>query len=718
LSILTPQPSHGKGALCRPLTVPPFQSEAHGDEVIFYADQVRATGRNVLQLQGHAQAEYQNKRISAEKVIYNRIQDSSDASGGIIYQEPALFMSGSQASIKLKSRAGRITSADYVLADKHAHGSARLARLDEQEKFLLRGASYTTCDPDRPYWKLKASRLFIDQRKSEGWANHVTLSLLNVPVFYFPVLSFPVGDKRKSGFLAPKFEDGLAIPYYFNLAPNRDATLTLRYIQNHGMQVQNEWRALFPHWQGELNLDYIHEDEQYNKAAPTTVARTPEKRYFLQNSITTHHGQLQSSLDYKSVSDPNYFSDMGDRPTSFNATHLERKAQMTYLGKRINLAAKVQNFQTLIADGQTRRSLEPYRVLPQLRFNYTQPLPAGLLWSLNSQWDNFDRKDTDGAVEAQRWHSEPRLSARWQKSFGYLAPALTYHYSQYTFTHAVDTYDHTAVRALPSASMDSGLFFERDFTLFHTPLLQTFEPRLFYLYRPLRRQAKFPVFDSAATEFSAVQMFQENRFSSFDRLGDSRHLAIGITNRVISRKDGGEYMRVHIGQIKYFGSRRVNISGDAVDESDTSDLVVDGSAKLGRLNISADVQWDQNHYNTIKSRYRLLYPRGPKQFISLSYLDQQDAEQADAAILWPVHRQWQFAGLYRYSLTDSEPTEWLAGFQFESCCFTIRVAQRRYIKNIEEDVKLSWLLELELKGLVSVGGSIADLLLRDTGGIR
>ena len=569
--------------------------------------------------------------------------------------------------------------------------------------------SYTTCDVDDNSWSLTSPRIKLDRAKDVGEAYHAVLRIKRVPVFYAPYINFPLSDKRKSGFLAPSFgtsdESGTEIflPYYWNIAPNYDATFTPRFIERRGVQFQNEFRYLSNYHNGIIEAEYLPSDSLFDD----------DRSLIRLRHNTNFSRQWRGDLLFAEVSDSEYLEDLGNSLAITSITHLERRADLSYDGNWGNFLTRVQDFQTV--DDTIAASNRPYKRLPQLLYSS----PRIQSWwnidqQLRSEWVQFDRDDS---VTAARLDIQPTLSRRFERSWGFFEPRVKLRHTQYQLDDQAAGIDDNLSRTVPISSLDGGLFFDKPFTLGKGAFVHTLEPRLFYLYVPFRDQDDIPLFDTGLNNFRFGQLFNDNRFSGGDRIGDANQLTLALTSRLINDLNGQELATLAIGQIRHFRDREVTLSGGAADTDNTSDFVAQLDINpTNSLTLTGEWQWDPDNEESVLSAASLKYRPAPDRGLNLSYRSRGSAlEQTDLSFFWPLSRRWRAVGRWNYSLEENQTLESFAGIEYEQCCWRLSFVRREFINDDDatnDDTNTAFLIQLELKGLTRVGSPV-DALLED-----
>jgi LPS-assembly protein len=684
------------------------------------ADQVELSKEKVSTFTGNVAIAQGDEYLLADKVIYDKEAKTVEASGNITYENDNMNIRGQHATVDLDTDKGKFEQTEYHLFGEHGRGTAAEIRQDERDKLQLTEVTYTTCDPAKKDWELKTEQLELDTAEDRGVARNVTLRFMDVPIFYSPYLSFPLSDKRKSGFLTPGFgssDDGgfhVSAPYYWNIAPSRDATFTPTIIEDRGFQLGGEFRYLNPQYQGIVRAEYLPDDDLY---------QDQDREAF----SFEHHQQLSRrwhmNIDYNYVSDDDYFEDLGSSLAASSRTHLPRQLDVAYNGNNWNFLGRLQGFQTI--DDNIADINKPYQRLPQLLVNaYYPDQMFGLTYHFRGEVVTFDRSGSN-TVEGTRLDLMPAVSLPMHKTWGYLTPKLGLRHTVYNLDNTLATAEDNPDRTLPIFSLDSGLFFDRKTTLFNAGMTHTLEPRAYYLYVPHEEQNRLlvnqanqsVVFDTNLYDFNFQQLFRENRFTGADRVGDANQLTLALTTRFLEDSTGYERLRASIGQIYYFRDREVTLPGQVVEENSTSDWVGELYSRLSNAwSTHAYYQYDTFDNNTERASLGVQYKPDQKHILNLAYRfdDGQQLEYTDMSARWPFTRHFYGVGRWYYSLQEDRTLEGFAGFEYDTCCWAVRLVGRRWFD--EEDASGDAVyddgiyLQLELKGLTNFGNKIENML--------
>lgn len=665
------------------------------------ADSVHSRGP-IAVLEGNAAIRRDGRSAAAERIRLDRDRDHAQASGEVLFDTQDYAVQGTEGEMALDSGAFRIDAARYRQHALHFQGHAERVRRDTEGVTRLDDATWSTCPPQAEAWHIAADYVRLDPAARQGHARHVSLWFKGVPLFYSPWFSFPLGSERKTGLLPPRIGSSsasgafVATPWYWNAAPNFDATLTPRWLENRGTQLQSQWRWLGPAGSWQLDNEYLPDDAL--AGADRTFTRVQQRADL--------PGGWRSRVDASEASDPDYFDDLGDDLALSSQTHLLRRGDLTWSGGAGRFRARVESYQTL--DEGIAADSRPYERMPQLTFA-TGASAAGVEATLNTELVRFDRA---GGATGERLRLVPAVTWPLERPGWFLRPRLALDHTQYALERPDPaTGPQGPSRTLPITSLDTGLVLDR----FGEAYQQTLEPRLFYVHVPAEDQDDIPVFDTGTYDFSFLQLFRERRFTGGDRVGDTNRLTLALTSRLLARASGRELLRGSIGGIRYFDDRTVTLDDSPETETaERSDLIAElGFSPTPSWDTNAALQWDPDTDQSERHSVALRY-RGPGGGIAnLGYRFRRDRqEQIDVAGAWPVSPRWDIVARSNYSLRDDENIESLLGFEYESCCWSVRTVARQYLASDGTEQASGVYLELVFKGLGAVGDPAGSLLER------
>ena len=666
-------------------------------------------------LEGDVEIQRADQRVAAALLRYDPAKETWRAQGRVQYQDAMMLMEAASAEGQLESERVTLAELRYQLLQARGNGEAERAT-NQGDISLLEGVSYTTCDPDNRQWTIRAKRVDINQAEGMATIRRGTLRIGPVPVLYLPIATLPIDERRKTGFLFPSVSVSrsrgfdLEIPYYLNIAPNYDATLTPRLMTKRGVMLGAEFRYLTDTQRGRFFGSWLPDDDQTGRDRGTL---TWEHRGRLGT-----HWQLISNVNH--ISDDRYFEDFGDSLAMAATSLLESTAGI--YGRGAGWSASLSLEDWAIADPYVPKSAEPFRRLPRALLAWEHPFAAGLVTGVRAEGVAFDRSD---GLDATRVDVHPYVGWRYERAAGFIRPQLGVRHTQYRLGdgYVAGFPVRSPSRTTPILSLDTGLVFERHANLFGTRALQTLEPRLYYLNVPYRDQDALPIFDTQELGFSWGQLFRPNRFSGADRQSDANQATLAVSTRFFEEDSGRERLSASLGQIRYFEAQRVQLPGVAGVDRAGSAYVGDVELQLDdRWSVAVSQQWDPSRDLSDLSTLRTQYRFGSEGVFNFAYRFRRDAgmatqdrvtlEQLDASALIPLNDRWRLIGRWNYSLMESATLEAFAGVEWENCCLATRVLVRRYIRNFEGEVNTSLYVELELKGLSTLGRKSGELLER------
>ncbi|HEY0635498.1 MAG TPA: LPS assembly protein LptD [Gammaproteobacteria bacterium] len=690
----------GRWALCPPpvgIPTAPAGSDEPEQPIHLFADEMEAHADASSRFSGNVVVTRGTAELKADAASYDQPSDTLVLEGNVSFLTPRHYFQGESARVQLATNSGELQATRFHFSDIHAFGEARRIDIQDSQHTVLEGVVYSTCNPEKQDWRLKASTLELDRESNTGEAYNVTLAFKGVPFLYLPYLNFPL-EGRKSGFLAPSFGrtevagNDIRLPFYWNIAPEYDATITARSIAARGNMLMAEGRYLAPdESRGTLNVEWLPEDRLYED----------RRLYTAFNHRSPSRSGWGLELTHSSVSDPYYFNDMTTSQLAASQTHLERRADVSYRASHWSLVARAQNYQTLVGD-------EPYSRMPQLLFNTETPRrPDRPYLNMESELVYFTHAD-QAVIQGSRLDLTPGISLPLQGASWFLTPRLALRHTEYNLKNSGDNEERHS-RTLPVTSLDWGLFFERDSSMGETAMVQSFEPRLYYLYVPYSDQDALPLFDSGFYDFSFSQLFRENRFSGADRVGDANQLTNSLTSRYLEEASGREWGRVSFGQITYFEDRKVNLTPATADSRSSSDIVAEVAVKpLEDLEFSSAGRWNPKREVEDLLTSSLRFRPAEDKVASLTYRYQRelDLRQTDLTVFWPMTRQWRVIGRWQYDLENELSYDTVGGLEYQSCCWAFRLIGRGRYNTSTEEIDHSIYLTLELKGLTSIGNRL------------
>ena len=684
------------------------------------ADTLTLTESDDALLSGGVEITQPGRRIMAENARLNQqTGDFSLTRGARIETHDASFTAMSMTG-NTRSRAGQLDDVNYALFANHARGDAN--RIDiSPEEVLIHEGSYTTCAPGNNGWLLTGKNIRLNQESGWGQARNITLRVKDVPVFWFPWVTFPIDDTRKSGLLFPSLSLGdgggldMSVPIYLNLHPQFDATVAPRFVAERGSGVDNEFRYLTPIGEGAVSYGAIFSDRKFDNRN-REIARWQHEGNIDRWALTT---------DVNYVSDDFYFKDLETGLDVRSQTHLPLLAQARYLGRTWQILARLQSWQTI--DPTLDEADLPYRRLPQLQVTGRPNLfgPVDMLWL--SDLTYFDRSDSENTVNpvGGRAHLAPALNMRLWQPWGYLEPRARIYHNSYKLENLEVNQTDTPRLTTWGASLDAGLNFERPATLFGSSFNQTLEPRLFINYVSFEDQQELPNFDAGTLTFSYNTLFRENRFIGFDRIGDEEKISLGVTSRFLRNDNGNEQLRLRIGQGYFLSDRRVQLRGNEDLTASQTPVVADARWNFGQhWHLYTEGQWNTSEQQRERSTVRLGYNDRSRTLFNIGVHDRptDDIRETELSAIYPIHPNWRLIGRWIYDAQNNRTLESMGGAEFRNCCWQIRLLSQRELTDFTGDGQLTsdnvfW-MQIQMTGLGGFGGRMDELLRRSIPGYR
>ncbi len=671
------------------------------------ADEVDAVQDGRSEFRGHVEMTQGQNRLQADQVIYDSQTDISQARGNVVLDNETGDSYRTQyLELHNETRRGHATAGSYTLSSNDARGEMQRADFLDRDHARLTQMTYTTCPPGQDDWVLIAPEVEIDNVEEMATVRNARVEFKGMPIYYLPRGSFSISNKRKSGFLTPSFgyssRNGIDVtaPYYLNLAPNYDATVTPHVMGLRGLQLQNEFRYLTRRSEGKVDVDVLPGDQLRDRDRVTGEPLNKDRyagKYIHAHTFTP---LWSGNVNLQGVSDKDYFNDFGNNLNTTSTTHLPQNAEVNYRGSIWNFAARLSDYQTV--DKTIALADRPYARLPQLVLSANTPTVSGQAqYQLGSEFVHFRR---DVGIVGTRVNLIPAVSYPMLRSYGFLTPKVGVRHIGYGLSGTSDTSPSVSAGFF---SLDGGLFFDRDFAWGGRDYTQTLEPRIYYLYVPRKNQDHLPNFDSGVPELSFPNLFRDQRLDGGDRIGDANQVTLALTSRVLDADDGVERLRGSIGRIYYFADRRVNIPADTLTPS-SSDIVAEAAARLRRnWFINGAAQLDTANNRTQKSNVYLQYNPARNKIVNLGQrYSRLDLHQRDISVEWPLVARWSIRARALDSIRDGRNLETYVGAQYQSCCWAFRAILGRRL--LESDPATNHfkhgkfiMFELELTGLAS-----------------
>ncbi|HEX7349055.1 MAG TPA: LPS assembly protein LptD [Rhodanobacteraceae bacterium] len=665
-----------------------------------YGDRFSSPDSNVYHLSGHTELERLDQLLRADTLTYNRDTTAYDAEGHIRYQERGMLFSADSMKGTTDPEYGVADHVQYQLLTSRGNGVAKQVIMLDQDHNKLHDLTYSTCDLHHRVWEIDAKTMTMNRDTGRGHAHDVTMRMKGVPFLWLPYLSFPIDHQRQTGFLYPSFGsrsragEFMSLPFYWNIAPNYDATFTPTQYADRGFALDSDFRYLTTLGKGELNFNYVPNDKITDR----------DRWYLTFDNQTQLPFGVHWNTTVRRASDDAWFQDYGENMTTARATLLSSSSYVTKSGNWWSAGAGADWYQ-LVTPGLPQ-SDAPYRRMPRVFFNAEHPIgkPGGLEWGVNANVTRFVKPDKPGG---DRFDIYPYLALPLQGTAWFLRPQLGLRYTTYDLSQAAVAPGQSThpSRTLPIFDVDGGLIFERQVKLFGTEYTQTLEPRAYYLYVPYRNQNNLPLFDTQPLTFDFWQLFTTNSFAGADRQMNANDLSLALTTRFLD-PDGVEKLSASIGQIRYFTPQKVTLyaNGKQVDFAG-SDYVANLTIALNdNWRLTTSQQWNPNTDETDVSTVGLQRRLWGDGIVNFDYRYRRGLlEQADVTTEIPIGNEWKLVGGYTYSLRDRQAIDTFGGLEWDSCCTAVRILSRHYVYDYKGDTDDAIMFEIEFKGLGAYG---------------
>ncbi len=653
---------------------------------------------DTLKIGGNVCVATANQSITTRELIYDDKNQNISIDSELKYQDKSQKIQAQSATINLENKQAELSKVTYQLQASNANGSAEQLTTKESTSHLV-DLTYSTCPIDNQQWFIKAQTADLDEETETGVFRKMTLRSKGVPLLYLPYAKMPLTNKRQSGLLIPEISNSttngfdFALPYYFNIAENMDATLTPRYLSKRGVMLGTQFRYLGQSFNGEINAEYLPSDRLDNIDRGLVD--------YKHNQNLSSQWFLNSRLRH--VSDNQYFEDFGYNINTTAQAFVYSFLTINGNGEHWNFNAQLNDYQ-IISDTISLTS-QPYQTLPRLSYNYFIDNNSLLSYGVDSQWVNFYKEKS---ITATRLDIMPYIEKSFQNNYSRLTPRLAYRSTNwdYTNTEYSTQSNLTTSRSLPIASLDYSINFEKSFD---DGSFSTIEPHLYYLYVPYRNQQDIPLFDSRDLTFGNSLLFLPNAFSGADRQSDANQLSVAISQRHFDEL-GQEQWNFTLGQIAYFDDRKVQ-TDNTIETRSTSPLITEFNYFYRNWKATMSVHWDTQINKSERALFKIQHKGSNNSLFNFAYRFRQGKiEQIDSSVVLPFGKNKRFISRWNYSLDGNKTIEAIAGFEFKNCCWAARIIGRRHIINEAGDSTNGIYFELQLDGLGAIGRNPRRLL--------
>ncbi len=706
-----------------------------GEELPTFIAADHIAGKNDVEVvaTGNVELRKRNSILESDRLTYWQADDVMEAEGNVRLSREGDRIRGPKMRMKNSDSTGFFEQPEYSirrvktgsaatvwtgneeLPGNLTTGTGAATRMDFEGEghYRLTDATYSTCKPvagKDPDWFARTSSLRLNYDDEVGTATNATLYFKGMPILYSPWMSFSLNHERKSGLLSPTYgstsRGGMEFtqPVYWNIAPNKDATIAPRIMAKRGTLWNGEYRYLEPNYRGVFQGQYISEDK---------LERKRRSSYSLAHSQSLGYG-FSGSLDLNGASDGTFFSDLSNSTSVVSQTYLLRQGTLSYGSNWWSANLLTQSYQVL-QDPSLPPVSEPYRRQPQLTISANRSdLPGGLTFGFSGEHVSF-RHPTQ--VQARRFMLYPQLSLPLQTAAFYITPKVGIHSTRYSLDRQAAGVADKLTRNVPIYSVDSGVTFERETDWFGKSMTQTLEPRLYYLYVPVRDQNQIPVFDTGATGFDFAQIFSESRYGGGDRIGDANQATAMLTSRLLDTKTGEEILRAAFGQRFYFSTQNVGLPGEVLRTDRQTDFLGAFSGRvLPKTYVDMGVQYNPRNSRMERINLGGRYQPESGKVLNAGYRYTRDQlGQVDVSGQWPIFGGWHAVGRVNYSTKDRRMIETVAGLEFDGGCWVARVVMQRIATQTQQS-NTAMFFQLEFNDFARIGSNPLELLKRNVPG--
>jgi LPS-assembly protein len=689
-------------------TAPPAP---HPDEqdlpVTVQAEEIEGRPDRELNLKGNVEITRGQTGIKADVACFKLVEDEVTANGHVNMWRFGDRYKGDALQLNLDTGKGWVLHPEYRLQMNNAQGKANRIDFLGEDQAVVSDGTYSTCEGPDPAWYLKSSTLRLDSGRDVGTAGKTVIYFKGVPIVGTPAMSFSLSGARRSGWLPPSIGSGakgafeVMVPYYVNIAPNRDLTLYPRLMTNRGLQIGATGRYIGETgagpYSGETHIEFLKHD------------RVADRDRWLVNTL--HSQAIATGWSYgwnvRAASDDQYPSDFSRSVAASAERQLLRELRTDYYGKYWSVTARAQNYQVLqdpaAVTNPALRVARPYDRLPQINFHAGRyDVLGGFDWAVDGELTRFSHPDKANFATGNRAVLLPQVSYPWVRPGYFITPKVLLHASKYDLDNNAGR-PTSISRVLPTFSVDSGLVFERESKLLGRAMTQTLEPRLFYVRTPYKDQSAIPNFDTAVAGFNYAQLFSENRFVGADRVSDANQLTTAVVSRLIE-SNGAERLRVALGQRYYFSNPRVTLTPNEPRNQTRSDALFAASGRISDTwSVDSGVQYDAQSRSLYSLNYGAQWQPGPMKVMNAEYRYQRDSfRNVDLSAQWPLSTRWFGVGRVSYSVRDRKLLESLIGLEYKADCWVFRMGASRFV-TAAQTTSTPIFFQLELNGLSRLG---------------
>ncbi len=627
--------------------------------------------------------------IIADQIELNRQNLLINAEGNIHFQNTGIDVFASQLNASKAAGGTTLSDTSYQLTTNAGHGSAKTISVNQEGVLTLVDSSFTTCFGETPDWRINASEITINTADKQLEAYNAKFEVFDIPVFYIPYFTMPIGDERHSGILYPNIKTSsnsgfeVSVPYYWNIAENFDATITPRYMSERGTQLNTEFRYLMGHQSGVIDVEYLNRDIK--------LTQNEDPRYLARlQHVGTFSDRFRAYVDYTTISDDNYLIDLDSEQYNSNDAYLYQIGELSYFGDSWSATVKLQDFEIL---GNHTPS---YQTEPHIELSKSQALPFGnAVFNLYSEMTRFITEETD-LPTAERYHVEAGITLPITRPAWFLNSEVKILQTTYRQDNiaATSLLEEKVSRTLPKVRIHGGMNFDKTLTFDDKNYTQTLEPQLQYLYIPNKDQNAIGLYDTTSLQDDFDGLFRDRRFSGLDRIAEANQYSWGLTSRILDDQSQ-ERLRLSLGRIVFINTDDTLLSNDpdANIEVSESALATEVYAKINdNWEFTGDIQYNTKSNKTNKSQSKIDYQFSKNQTIQLNHRYTRNVsgsrlEQLSLLSNVNIDPNWQIVGQITQDLQNKRSLESYLGVQYSSCCWGIRLSFHRAINSTIDETQ-------------------------------
>jgi len=677
----------------------------------------RDENKQITILHGDTQITRGSEVITSKLTNVLQLEDRARLSGDVKYTNEGIEIDAPYAEYNTKTSRADFLAPKYKYPSLNISGKASYGVRLNNKKMLLKDATYTTCDLINPDWSLISETTELDFETGIGKGKNVFIAIKGIPIFYSPYMQFSLDEQRKTGFLVPNFSGSWVkgpdffTPFYWNISPNIDMLIQPSYIQERGSQIESHFRYLNNNYAGSVYFSYLNDDSQYKGSGKNTRDNSDRYNFYISHQQTLSNN-LEIDLVYDKFSDKDYFDDFGGGISSSSTTYKTRHAKLSYNKDGWDIKSRFLAYQTF--DRNINQASQPYNILPDINiqkrwdenFINNYDLKASV-----SQWNHISKVDgtrADIQLGVDREFLMQGLS---------VTPRFKIQHTSYDLENQSSGLSSNPSKTIPIFSLDSEITLSRKMN--GSDIAHQIKPRIFYLYSGEENQDDIPIFDTGLNDFSYSQLFRDNSYSGLDRNNDANQITLSVSSNFYDFKESRDLFTASIGQILYFEDRNVSLDNNTIYNRSNSNIVAELEYRPTiKTKFTSTYRYNSKGGSdkTEQNIHSFQYRGDGNNILNASYrYRRNDVEQGDLSFSWGINSHLNLLGRWNYDFKNdlngenAGHIETLGGLEYESCCWKVRLVQRKYLID-KTTYEKNLQFQIMLKGFTDVGTPLGDLL--------